>query len=174
MTQLQIGYEGATRFGVRELKDSEERIRANFFRELKSCSLFLMPVNKSDPESISSYKILVKELSSSLPFRTGISDFSGIIPDNFNSNGCQLQYMVFENIEPDYVKQILLTKLREISGINHRSIRYNKFGLFIPRAGRIICFSFAHSGSMYYRYRLAEFKLESLPAGLIKLSPVTA
>ncbi len=163
---FQIGYEGLKRFSLRELKDSEESLRTFFFRELKSCSLFLMPVNESDPESISSCEIFVKELSSSLRFRTGISDFSGIIPGDFNSNGCQLHYMVFENIEPAYVKQVLLTKLGEISGKNHRSIRYNKFGLFIPRSGRIICFSFAHSGSMYYRYRLAEFKLEALPAGL--------
>ncbi len=167
MAQLRIGYEeGSTRFGVRELKCSEDRLKSFFSCELESCSLFLMPADKSDQGSIPAYDIFLKELSFSLAFQRGTEDLSSVLPDSSGFNNCQLHYLVFESIEPGYVKQVLLDVLRKISGINHRSIRYNKYGLFIPRAGRIICFSFAHSGSMYYRYRLAEFKLKTLPAGL--------
>ena len=161
------GYERITRFGVKELKNSEDKLRSHFSNELESCSLFLMPVNQSDPESIQSYETFVNELSSSLFFRAEVSAFpESIVPPPQNSAGCLLHYLVFENIEPGIVRQNLLNKIREISGRNHRSIRYNKYGLFIPRTGRIICFSFAHSGSMYYRYRLAQFKLKVLPEGL--------
>lgn len=166
MTQLQTGYEGLARFGLKELKDSEERLRTYFARELESCSLFLMPMDLSRPEEISKGESLIKELSSSLMFLTGETDFPGIMHASQRLQNFRLNYLVFENIDPAHVKQTLLDKLGEMSGINYRSLRYNRYGLFIPRTGRIICFSFAHSGSMYYRYRLAEFKLKSIPDGL--------
>jgi len=167
--QLQIGYEEITRFGVKELKNSEGELKAHFSKELDSCSLFLMPIQHSDPESIRFCEILIKELSSSLIFKTAAIDFpAAIYPGAHYSARCFLQYLIFENIEPGIVKQTLLNKLQEITGKNHRSIRDNRLGLFIPRTGRIICFSFAHSGSMYYRYRLAEFKLKAVPEGLSK------
>ncbi len=166
MTQLQIGYEGLTRIGVKELKNSEERLRTFFSRELESCSLFLIPVNLSDPFSVSTIESFVKALSSSLTFLKGETGIFNILPASQGLQNFRLNYLVFENIEPAHVKQMLLARLSEMSGVNHRSLRYNRYGLFIPRTGKIVCFSFAHSGSMYYRYRLAEFKLKTLPGGL--------
>ncbi len=165
--QLQTGYERPTRFGVKELKNSEAGLRAHFSNELEYCSLFLMPVHQSDPDSVKSCEAFIKEVSSSLIFRTGMTDFpEAILSGSQGYAGCLLQYLIFENIEPGIVKRVLLNKLQEISGRNHRSIRDNRLGLFIPRTGRIICFSFAHSGSMYYRYRLAEFRLKAVPGNL--------
>ena len=166
MAQLLAGYESPVRASVKELKDSEEWLRTYFSGELESCSLFLIPVNLSDPESVSTSETFIKELSSSLAFLTRETDFPDILPASQNLQNFRLNYLVFENIEPAQVKQLLLAKLSEMSSINHRSLRYNRYGLFLPRTGRIVCFSFAHSGSMYYRYRLAEFKLKALPNGL--------
>ena len=166
MVQLQKEYEGFTRFGVKELKNSEDRLKIYFSNELETSSLFLMPLRQSDSGSTAACETLVKELIPSLAFRQSTTDLKDIFPGTRNPDSSILHFLVFENIEPVFVKQVLLNKIREISGKNHRSIRYNKFGLFIPRTGKIICFSFAHSGSMYYRYRLAEFKLQNLPSGL--------
>ena len=166
MSQLQTTYNGLSSIGVKELKASEEVLRTYFARDLESCSLFLIPIDRSDPESISYSETLTARLSSSLVFRAGSCELSGLLPEGQISDSLRLKYLIFENIDPSYLKQILLIQLREMSGINHRSIRHNKYGLFIPRSGRIICFSFAHSGSMYYRYRLAKFKLNTVPSQL--------
>ncbi len=166
MSPIQTGYEELTLINLKELKDSEERLRIHFSHALEFCSLFLMPMNQSDPESISSSETLINKLSSSLAFRREVNAFPDIFSSILKSNDCLLYSLIFENIEPSYIKLVLHDKIQEISGINHRSIRYNKYGLFIPREGRIICFAFAHSGSMYYRYRLAEFKLKNVPFDL--------
>lgn len=151
---------------MKELKATEEVLRTYFAKDLESSSLFLIPIDQSDPESISRSENLITGLSSSLAFRSDVCELSGLLPVNQTSNDFHLNCLVFENIDPVYLKQILLNKLREMSGINHRSIRHNKYGLFIPRTGKVTCYSFAHSGSMYYRYRLAKFKLNTIPSQL--------
>ena len=166
MARLQTEYERSIRTEVRTLKDSEEKLKTYFSRELESRSLFIMPFDQSNNIYLPSGETLVKALSPVLTFRTNVINMPDFPENDINSNDFLINYLAFENIEPAFVKQILLNKIQEISGVRHRSIRYNKYGLFIPRSGRVICFSFAHSGSMYYRYRLAEFKLKMVPSGL--------
>jgi len=64
-------------------------------------------------------------------------------------------------VRPGLVKDTLLNVFRNLIEGSDNS-RLNRFGLFIPRTGKITCYTFIHSGG-YYRFRLAAFKLKFIP-----------
>lgn len=148
-------------FGCRELKLLEDKIRDFYSVQLESGSMFIMPVDPDRCECVSFYENIIKEISARLNYqfqKINLIDTPWCTKDN--NNNILLHHLYFENIHPDSVKNNLCEILRSFSDdfLHHR---LDKFGLFIPRTGRVTCYTFIHSGG-YYRFRLARFKLKSV------------
>jgi hypothetical protein len=80
-----------------------------------------------------------------------------------------LERLAIRNISPDSAKReienLLISQASGAHGGTGRR-RLAHFGLFIPRTGSVTCHSFAHGHGHYYRYRVASFKLDSIPSSL--------
>lgn len=162
MLELQSQSNIFSDFSLRRLKSFEEVFRDFYADRLETCSLFLLPVNLNNPDSIRMFGSLLGEISIKLNFHYSEINLRDLPGCDVNPDNILLQHLFFENIRPELVKNTLLNVFRNITGGNYNS-RLNKFGLFIPRTGKISCYTFLHGG--YYRFRLAVFKLKFiLPA----------
>lgn len=159
MGQFQLAFSNPD-FGCRELKLLEDKIRDYYSDKLESGSLFILPVDPDNYECVSFYEIVSKEISSKLNYQFQKIDLIDTPWCTKDKNNISLHHLYFENIHPDSVKNNLYEILRRFSDdfLHHR---LDKFGLFIPRTGRVSCYTFIHSGG-YYRFRLARFKLKSV------------
>lgn len=159
MGQFQLDF-NRPEFGCRELNLLEDKIRVYYSEKLESCSLFIMPVELDNPQSINFYDNICREISEKFYYEFQKINLSEAPWSSADINNISLHHLYFENVSPDSVKNNLYEIFRNYSDdfLHHR---LNKFGLFIPRTGRINCYTFIHSGG-YYRFRLARFKLKTI------------
>jgi len=163
MLQRQSGYNNFSGFSSRKLKLFEEVFRVYYSERLESSNLFLIPVKLNNPYSIEMFEALLREISVHLNFDSEEINLRDVPGCDIYSDDISLHHLFFENVNPGLVKKTLLNVFRNMNGVNPNS-RLNKFGLFIPRTGKISCYTFLHGG--YYRFRLALFKLKFIHSDL--------
>lgn len=156
-------YKHTSELSYRKLKSFEEILRDLYAERLETSSMFLVPVNLQNPFSVQMYEQLVREVSAKLNFYSTGINLRDVPRYSVNSDDILLQQLFFENINPDSVKNTLLNIFRDLTGTTQNS-RLHKYGLFIPRTGKISCYTFLHGG--YYRFRLATFKLKFIHTSL--------
>lgn len=164
MTQIQFTFNNNNSFGFRELKLLEDKIRNYYSEKLETGSMFIMPVDLNDPQCISFYENICSEISSRLKFEFQTINLIDTPWCSNDINNISLHHLYFENVRPDSVKNILYEILCDTYDDFYHH-RLNRYGLFIPRMGRVTCYTFIHSGG-YYRFRLARFKIKSIHPGL--------
>lgn len=157
---MQFEYKKFSDFSLHKLKSFEETFRNFYSERLETSSLFLLPVNLEDSDSKEMFECFLREISIKLNFHSAEINLRDVPGCHVNTNNILLQHLFFENVNPGIVKNIILNVFRNITGGSYNS-RLNRFGLFIPRTGKISCYTFIHSGG-YYRFRLAEFKLKNV------------
>ena len=156
-------------FTPRKLKDHEKEIRDYYAKELKSHSLFLLPVELDDSNSMANCEYICEQILTRLNGQSEKVVLSNFTWTSDILQNHSLQLILFQNESPENIKNEIVNIIQSPffnETQNSHSVRINKYGLFIPREGAITCYSFAHGQGHYYRYRLATFKLDVVPSQL--------
>ncbi len=150
-------------FGPVNLKSYEGEIQSLFAEDLKSASLFLLPLDTRDAKAVSVYEDLSDQISSRLNARSEripLAVLIDIAPKHFF-----LLRLLIRDMAPDIIRKEIEHILSSKTGLlsqQERRVRITQFGIFLPRTGIITCRSFAHGEGHYSRYRLATFKLDTV------------
>jgi hypothetical protein len=151
---------------VGTLKTYEEDFRKFFAAELKSSSLFLMLLDMNDANAVKRSGEMCAQIVSRLGAEVqriplvNLGWVAGI------SEALVIERSVIKNMSPDSIRReiedIIRLHVKEKTTPGGR-VRLTQHGLFIPRKGSISVRSFAHGHGHYYRYRLATFKIDTVP-----------
>jgi hypothetical protein len=155
----QIDLLGADSRTLRAHKDS---IRSAYASELRSASLFLMLIDSADGDSVRRNDALIEALVTRLNVtvhRVRAADLPWLVGA---PQSLFLLRFAIGNMSPESAREEIEIILGNILDIRIGG-RINRAWLFIPRTGAVSCRSYAHGQGHYYRYRLAAFKLDSVP-----------
>jgi len=160
---------GLLALDVGNLKAHEVEYRGAFANDLNSASLFLRVIDVSDSTAVRRSEEFCAQLASRLMVEVRRLPLSSLswhrgVPETY-----VLERLAIKNSSPELAKSEIEDTLLSTAGStgngNRRKL-LGQFGLFIPRSGRMTCRSFAHGQGHYYRYRVATFKLDSIPIQL--------
>lgn len=156
---------------LKVLRDNREILEKDFASILKSASIFLLPLDLEDVQSVETSHRIERLITSRLDTVVDLAPITKFKWGTGASETACLQRFVFRNVSPDTVRHEIeqsMLVLAHDQNFPEASGRLGRYGLFIPRIGTITCKSFAHGDGHYYRYRLATFKLDTVPRELSK------
>ena len=148
------------------LKEHTETFRKAFADELKCASLLLRLLDINDAGAVRRADQMCSEIISHLGADTKRIPLAKLGWHTSLPETVVIERFAIRNRSPDSARVEIENILAvQTAGDRERSrrVRLAQHGLFLPRTGSITCHSFAHGEGHYYRYRLANFKLDPLP-----------